>query len=63
MDPSEDWAMLALPVAQGGTGTLTFLIDRSGDVWAKECDIETITFFPDDPSAQAWEKIESGDTR
>jgi hypothetical protein len=61
MDPAEDWAMVALPVAQGKTGVLTFLIDSSGSVWAKACDRETIRFFPAGPASKGWEKIGSPD--
>jgi hypothetical protein len=52
-----EWALTAVPAANGKTGSLVFIIDASGDIFTKKT-AQTPSAYPYDPQTEGWTKIE-----
>jgi hypothetical protein len=52
-----EWSAAALPVTPGKSGSLAFITDNSGKIWANEIRDSSLSVFPHDPGENGWIEI------
>ncbi len=57
LDAAREWAVAAIPKAYRSTGILSFMVDQSGKIYAKDDPLPWPTRYPENPESGGWTEV------